>query len=453
MWISRRSENSLHETINSLNNQVVILRGARQVGKTAFIERCLEPFNHQHIIRVNLLHATTSDISGKRYYGRDFFGVADDGNEFLTNIRRIAHGKPTFVFIDECDRYPLVMEAIQNLAQYSDDLRFILTGSNLENISPKNAATGRKKYFDLYPISFKEFLAASGDQILIDCLEQTSIADLSAITDYFHSQLHDRFSKFIRLGGMPRILTSFLTGDSEATIASIVQDLTTTIEENVKAILGDKIAVYQYHDFLRILCRHSLDTLKYARLQASHVSRTEAKRLVAKTVGARVAHKIRLWDSDKDLSKYVLFDSGIANYLLAGSSLLSNRLVEKELAILYETAICNALILSVPSRDDVMYWKSENRAEVEFVMRSPQFAGIDVKSSTGALRSLASMAVYEPSVECLVKISSDRPHFYRNYEAKSFAGSRNLPLIQIPHYLCCELIRLLNRENGATATV
>ena len=189
-----------------------------------------------------------------------------------------------------------------------------------------------------------------------------------------------------------------------------------------------------------------MDTLKYARLQASHVSRTEAKRLVAKTVGARVAHKIRLWDSETDLSKYVLFDSGIANYLLAGSSLLSNRLVEKELSILYETAICNALILSMPSRDDLMYWKSDNRAEVEFVVRSPQFAGIDVKNTTGALRSLASMAVSQPELQCLVKISRDRPCFYRNYEAKSFAASRNLPLIQIPHYLCCELIRLLNKD-------
>ncbi len=446
MWINRSSEKNFLESLNHLNHQVVIVRGARQVGKTAFIERCLETCDPQDIIRVNLLHATSAEVSGRRYYGRDFFGTDDDGHEFLANIRRIARGKPMIVFVDECDRYPLVMESIQNLAQYSDQMRFILTGSNLENISPKNAATGRKKYFDLYPISFKEFLAASGDQILIDCMEQTSLSDLTPITDYVHSQLHDRFGTFIRLGGMPRVLSSFLTGESETAIAAVVQDLTTTIEENVKAILGEKIAVYQYHDFLRILCRHSMDTLKYARLQASHVSRIEVKRLVAKTVGARVAHKIRLWESDTDLSKYVMFDSGIANYLLAGSSLLSNRLVEKELAILYETAMCNALVLSLPSRDDLMYWKSANRAEIEFVVRSPQFAAIDIKSTTGALRSLASMAVCEPALKCLVKVSRERPHFYQNYEAKSFAASRSMPLIKIPHYMCCELMRLLNRE-------
>lgn len=91
MWISRGSEKNLVEAINTLNNQVVILRGARQVGKTTFIERCLESFDPQLIIRVNLLHATMSDVAGRRYYGRDFLGP----QMTATNFSLISAVSPT----------------------------------------------------------------------------------------------------------------------------------------------------------------------------------------------------------------------------------------------------------------------------------------------------------------------------------------------------------------------
>lgn len=445
MWIKRSAEKKLVNIIKSLEKQVLIVRGARQVGKTAVIERCLDALDDMPNIRINLLHPNTIDFSGQRYYGRDFFGKADDGSEFLRNLRHIIKSNETIiVFIDECDRYPLIMEAIQNLSQFTDEFRFVLTGSNLENLAPKNAATGRKRYYDLYPIGFKEFLEAIDAQDLIASLENTTINNVAKTTDFLHGQLEDHFSTFMRLGGMPRLLTSYIQRKPDEFIASTVQDLATTIEENVKAVLGEKIVIYQYHDFLHNLCRQSLDTLKFSRVQSSHVSRNEAKRLVAKTVGARVAHKIRLWDSETDLSKYVLFDSGIANYLLAGSSLLANRLIETELAVLLETSIGNEIVRSLKSRDDLLYWKSENRAEVDFAIRSPRFTGIDVKAGHGAIRSLASMATREKATECIVKISNERPKFFRNYEAKSHDQSRIIPFIQIPHYLSGELTRMLD---------
>src|SRR3989338_7282142 len=109
----------------------------------------------------------------------------------------------------------------------------------------------------------------------------------------------------------------------------------------------------------------SMNTLKFVHLQVQHAGRSEAKRLVYKTVGARVAHKIRLFESESDLSKYILFDCGIANYLLSGSDLLGSSVSEGNLAILAETYAGTELLAQMTTRDDLFYWKSGNRAEVE----------------------------------------------------------------------------------------
>src|SRR3989338_6467596 len=104
MWIERSNKKSeFIQSVKSLKRQVLVLRGARQVGKTSFIAGSIGKIKREVI-----------------------------------------------VFLDEADKYPLSLELIQNLAGLSDKLKVIYTGSNLENILLKNAATGRKRYFDLY---------------------------------------------------------------------------------------------------------------------------------------------------------------------------------------------------------------------------------------------------------------------------------------------------------------
>ena len=133
------------------------------------------------------------------------------------------------------------------------------------------------------------------------------------------------------------------------------------------------------------------------------------------------------------------------NYLLNGSDLLHGRMTEAHLAIQYETAIGNELIAALPTRDDLFYWKSKRGAQVEFILRSPRLAAIDVKSTRGDVRSLDSCAVFEKEVECLVKVSKELPRRDPEHEAKvaGVGESRKLPLVTLPHYLGGRLAELL----------
>ena len=451
MWIDRTEKKlKFINDLLALDRQVLVLRGARQVGKTSFVLNALEGLTEYPQLRLNFFYPGSFRLNGIDYLGRDFFGVAPTGQEFLRNIqqrlenpgqgkRPAGPARPAIVFIDEADSFPLVLEAIQSLAEFSDRLKIVLTGSNLENIAVKNAATGRKKYFDLYPITFPEFLEAAGDDGALRYFWEISLHDNKHST-YYHNRLRELARLHTRIGGMPRIVAAHL-GAGEANsgqpIPEIVADLAVSIEENVKTVLGEKAKLYEYEDVLRKMAHLSMNTLKFVHLQVQHAGRSEAKKLVSKTVGARVAHKIRLFESESDLSKYILFDCGIANYLLSGSDLLGASVSERDMATLAETFVGTELIAQMTTRDDMFYWKSGNRAEVDFVLRSPVLAAIDVKSGRGDAKSLNSFALLEPEAQVLVKIADSDPRIDRRHTASlpNFDKKREIPLITIPHYL------------------
>ena len=446
MWIERHSKkDEFLQIVKNLDRQVLIVRGARQVGKTSFILKALSELQDYPKIYFNFLYTEPIHLQGINYYGSHFFGKSPSGEEFIRNLEREigSHNqKPWIVFIDEVDRFPKALEAIQTLALFSDKIKCVLTGSNLENIPVENAATGRKKYFDLYPISFEEFLASADNK----CFKYYQEVEPSKQTDFYHTQLETYFETYLRLGGLPRLLDIYLTSpEKKSEISNLIKDLATTIEENVKTVLGEKFQLYEYEDVLRKLALLSMNTLKLTHLQVQHTSRKEAVKIISKTVGARVAHKIRLWEAESDLSKYILFDTGLANYLMNGSNLLDTSIPQPNKAILYETGIGNEIIRKLITRDDLNYWKSGNRAEVEFFLRSPRPIAIDVKSTTGSLKSLYSFALTEEDVGCLVKIQKSTLSFEKNHLARlaHSPSSKQVPLLTIPHYLTGRLFEFI----------
>jgi len=451
MWIEREGKNTQFiQAVMSLKSQVLVVRGARQVGKTSFILNALKDLKEYRQFNINLASPRQTVIDGVDYFGRDFFGASENAEQLLYNISfsvgeldRLS--QPLIIFIDEADRYPVSLEAIQTLAGLSNVLKIIYTGSNLENIAVKNVATGRKRYFDLYPIAFEDFLRAYSKDKELAYIKEIRLGE-KQYSEMYHNRLIELFDLYMRLGGMPRILDAFIDAQANTQpIPQLVSDLAYTIEENVKTVLGEKSRLYEYEDILRKLALLSMDTLKISRLQVQHAGRSEVKKLVNKTVGARVAHKIRLYESGSDLSKYILFDVGILNYLLNGSDLLRQKIIEAHMAIHYETAVGNEIVATLPSRDDIFYWKSERGAQVDFMLKSLHFIAVDVKSTGGTARSLDSAAIYEKELEYIVKICKQQPSLHPDHIAKitNLGLSRKIPFIVIPHYLSGRLTKLI----------
>ncbi len=117
------------------------------------------------------------------------------------------------------------------------------------------------------------------------------------------------------------------------------------------------------------------------------------------------------------------------------------------MAIQYETSIGNEIIAHLPSRDDLFYWKSKRGAQVEYLLRSPSFIALDVKSTRGVTKSLESCAVFEKEVDYSVKISMEPVSLNDSFNASvpALGLSRNVKLITIPHYLAGRLLEMIHK--------
>jgi hypothetical protein len=123
---------------------------------------------------------------------------------------------------------------------------------------------------------------------------------------------------------------------------------------------------------------------------------------------------------------------------------MDSALDDRSAGILSETFVGNELVSKLITRDDLFCWKSENKAEVEFLLKSP-CVGIDVKTASGNVKSLNSLALMEPTVSCLIKVYNGKPLLERKHRAKLPTSNkeRTLPLISIPHYLTSRIFELI----------
>lgn len=243
------TKNKFKDLIRHLDNKAIVLRGARQTGKTFFVNEVISELESDYIvIRCNFLYEIETELNGVKYYGRAFWGQSEQGISFLNNLEtkfgKINQmTKPVLVFLDEVDHFPFCLEAIQNLAQYTPQIKFIFTGSNLENIVIKNAATGRKAYFNLYPFSFLEYLLNNQEDEVLNYIQNFDFKK-DQHSDYYDEKALAEFNNYLRLGGMPVILKSFSSG-KRSEIPSATIDLITSIEENIKSVLADKALFYE----------------------------------------------------------------------------------------------------------------------------------------------------------------------------------------------------------------
>ena len=112
MWIARNSKkDKFIQAVNSLKSQVLLVRGARQVGKTSFILDALKEVENQKI-NINLAGKKKETLQGEIFYGRDYFGPSEEADQLLTNLSYTFGSldkikSPLVVFIDEADRHPV----------------------------------------------------------------------------------------------------------------------------------------------------------------------------------------------------------------------------------------------------------------------------------------------------------------------------------------------------------
>lgn len=187
---------------NKPNRKPLILQGARQVGKT-WIMKEFGRQNYKYVAYVNMDHNAHMQES----FTKDF-----DVNRILEDIGIETHTKiiagETLIILDEIQEIPLALSSLKYFCENAPEYHIIAAGSLLGVALHKGISypVGKVNLMTMYPLSYKEFLEAIGEQKLAECVNQ------------LHSDKHQTFrekyiaclKKYYYIGGMPEAVMTYI---------------------------------------------------------------------------------------------------------------------------------------------------------------------------------------------------------------------------------------------------
>ncbi|MCX5925034.1 MAG: AAA family ATPase [Candidatus Dependentiae bacterium] len=195
-------DSQLQEWADQKEFKPLLLRGARQVGKTYAVRELGKKFDN--FIEINLeLNPKARDIFVADLYPQR---IVQD-LMYLTR-QKIVPGK-TLLFFDEIQIEPKVIQALRYFYEMMPELHVIAAGSLLDfAIESVGIPVGRVEFLYMYPLSFLEFIYALGETMLLEAIKNHDVQEpLSTVA---HDRLLALIREFLAIGGMPEVVHSWV---------------------------------------------------------------------------------------------------------------------------------------------------------------------------------------------------------------------------------------------------
>ena len=205
----------------------LILRGARQVGKTSAVLI----FGKKHfrdIIQINL-----ENIEHRRLFNEE---VSLEDFEKIVQIKfhkKIVPGE-TLIFIDEIQNSPALISLLRFFYEKRPDVHVIAAGSLFQAKIEREGFSlpvGRIEYVYVYPLDFFEYLEASQETELLHFLK--SLSPKENIPEAIHQEALKHFHEYTMIGGMPEVLNLYLTEHNIESLKPIYSSLLTSYAEDI----------------------------------------------------------------------------------------------------------------------------------------------------------------------------------------------------------------------------
>lgn len=193
---------NLLELLHNNSRNVIIVEGARQVGKSTLINEALQAYPESVKINLETDLLTLKEIDGTNSF-RDLevilehrFGVKDEKNKIL--------------FIDEAQESIKLGNYVRSFKEQWKDTKVILTGSSMTRLFKERIPVGRYSTILITPLNFYEFLEARSKTSLLDAVN--SFAEKPELSATIHKLFLEELEIYFSLGGMPEVIKDYLNG-------------------------------------------------------------------------------------------------------------------------------------------------------------------------------------------------------------------------------------------------
>ncbi len=432
--IRRKAIEKLNEWAIRSNRKPLILRGARQVGKTTLVDIFAKQFDNY--LYLNLEKRDNLNLFENNYSVEKLIEAV-----FYLKGKTKNVGK-TLLFIDEIQNSQEAVKQLRYFYEEMPDLYVIAAGSLLETLIDKTISfpVGRVSYLPIRPLNFLEFLTAMGEDTSVELLKQTSPPEFA------HNKLMDLFNQYTLIGGMPEIVSNYVKYKDINRLQPIYDELLTTYVDDVEkystnTTFTDIIRHTIHHSFLEAGSRikfQGFGNSNYRSREMGEAFRTLEKTMLLQLVYPVTSTKIPIQANHKKSPKLQLLDTGLVNY---SAGIQKELFLSKNIESTYKGKIAEHVVgqelksLSNSVRYKLNFWTRESKnanSEVDFVYKhNDLLIPIEVKSgATGRLRSLHQFVDRSPH-NIAIRAYSGK---YSVETSKTIAG-KEFTLINLPFYM------------------
>ena len=219
--LHRKIAATIDAHLRSGSNRILLVDGARQVGKT-YIIRHVGKILYAHFIEVNMV---------EDYAGDQLFSGTRTVEDFYLQISMLAGDKMkekenTLIFIDEIQVYPHLLTLLKFLRQ-DDRYTYIASGSLLGVTLTETTSIpmGSIRKIRMFPLDFEEFLYANGmNEHTISAL-RAKFNKLESLDETLHNKMMDLFRKYLLVGGLPDVVNSYIADKNIRSVREIQREI------------------------------------------------------------------------------------------------------------------------------------------------------------------------------------------------------------------------------------
>lgn len=418
----------------SKGRKPLVLRGARQVGKTTAVHLFAESF--EQYIYLNL----------EKEKDRQLFEKFNSMDELVQAIffykNKSILSSDTLIFIDEIQEVP---EALTKLRYFYEDYPqyyVIAAGSLLESLFDTQVSfpVGRVEYKVLRPLSFEEFLDAMEETAALEQYYKIPVASFA------HERLLELFHLYTLIGGMPEIVSKYIETKDLISLKTIYESLILSYIDDVEKYTSTALQMNIMRHAIRSCFREAGNRIKfqgfgesaYASREMGEALRTLEKAMLINLIYPTTQTMYPFMPDLKRSPRLQVLDTGMLNYF---SGVQKQLFGTKDLNTIYQGHIAEHIVgqellaKQTSLLNSLNFWvreKKDSVAELDYLLPyEDTMIPVEVKSgATGRLRSLHQfMEVYHGDVAVRL--------YAGNYSIDNLTspGGKEYRLVNMPYYL------------------
>jgi len=456
MQLHRSELNILSKSLKKPNRKPLVIRGARQVGKSTLV-RQLATISDRFCLELNF--ERNPELS-------DFFNDKNPKQimqKLSIYAKRPLDPNTTLLFLDEIQSAPHILEILRYFYEDYPELPVIAAGSLLDFVleAPEfSMPVGRIEYFHLGPLSFEDFLTALGETSLVNWIRTLSVHD--SIPLPLHQQCLELVKQFWLIGGMPEIVAHFSEYRDFQEIDNLKQNILQTYHDDFHKY-GRIKQIPLLRKVFKAIPSLVGQTLKYSNLDRDYKS-TQVREALENLHLAKLIHLVRHSSGagiplesggNPKIFKVIFLDIGLQCTALGLDQLeiiKSPDWAWINRGRLAEQFIGQALLKLKSSYHvpELFYWvreKAQAAAELDYIWQHKNILiPIEVKAGkTGRLKSLHYF-IREKSWDFAVRFNADTPSFLKETVKLPEGNPVSYKLLSLPFYLAEQLERLVSFE-------